>query len=521
MGNRKDTRNNIIFRTIMIIGIVVVLNLILSNFYWHIDLTEDNIYSLSPVTKRILRELDDIITIKVYFSKELPTHLALVKSEVRDLLNDFSNYSGGKIRIDFKDPEGDDEIVNEVAMLRIPKLQFSTVSSDEYTITDGYLGMALFFEDKREVLPVIQNTNNLEYELIRSIKHLQKGEKHKIYFAKGHGETDLDTQLRFVKEKLEEQYQVSSFDITSAINIPDYIDTLVIVGPKHDFNDKELYIIDQLVMQGRGLLVLSEGVKIGEQLQASVLNNQLNDLLDHYGIKLNNNLVLDQSRAMAPFSSGFITFSVPYPFWPKIVANGFNSDNVMVSKLESLVLPWTSSLTLQDSSEGREIISLVMSGTKSWLQNDNFNLDPNVRYDFDTIAMKEHTLSGFISGDLNSYFTEKQKPELDDMGSFIRSTNNGRVIVVGNSKFIEDVFLRTYPGNLLFAQNIIDGLTQDSDLINIRSRGVTDRPIKELSDSQKNFWKYFNIFAMAIIVILYGIIRSILRRKSHFEDKLV
>ena len=507
----------------MIIAILVVLNLIFSNFYWHLDLTENKVYSLSPVTKDILKNLDDLITVKVYFSKDLPVNLSLVKTEVNDLLSNFNGYAGGNIKIEYKDPADNEEILQEVNMLGIPKLQFNTVSKDEYIIKEGYLGLALFFEDNKEVLPVVQSLDNLEYELVRMIKHLQKGVKDKIYFISGHQESDLEINLQSLKKILEEQYEISSFDLVQADNIPIDINTLIIAGPREDFSDKELYLVDQFLMRGGSLLVLDEGVKLGENLEATdTEQSKLFSLIDHYGIKINNNLVLDSSRAMAPFSSGFITFSVPYSLWPKIDQNGFNTENVMVSKLESLVLPWVSSLDLQDSDEDTQIISLVSTSPKSWLQIENYNLDPNAQYNLNTLNLEKHVLAGFVSGQIDSYFKDKEKPVLENGGdSFIDSTNEARVIVVGDSDFIEDSFLKSNPGNLIFAQNIIDGLSQDSDLINIRSRGMTNRPLEEMNDSQKVFWKYFNIFAAAIIVIIYGVLRFFLRKKNNFEDNLL
>jgi ABC-2 type transport system permease protein len=517
--NKKLQKNNLVFRTIMIIAIVLVLNLIFSNFYWHLDLTQNKIYSLSPVTKNILKNLDDNITIKVYFSKDLPVYLSLVKTQVNDLLNDFSGYAQGNIKIEFKDPSANKD---EVAMLGIPKLQFNTVSKDEYSITEGYLGLALFFEDQKEVLPVVQNLNNLEYELVRLIKQLAKGTKDKLAFVSGQGEISLNTSLQSLNKILEDQYMVSSLDLSEVQNIPVDINTLIIVGPEKDFTDQSLYLIDQFLMRGGSLLVLNEGVKLGENLVAQVAEQaKLFDFLNHYGIKINQDLVLDSSRAMAPFSSGFISFSVPYYMWPKITETGFNKDNVMVSKLDSLVLAWSSSLNLASSDEDTQIIPLVSSSPKSWIQKENYNLDPNIQYNPASLNLNSSILAGFVSGQIDSYFKDKERPVLENNDSFLDSTREARIIVVGDSNFIQDSFLRSYPENIIFTQNIIDGLTQDSDLINIRSRGATNRPLKELDDSQKVFWKYFNIFASSILVVIYGVLRFFLRKKNNFRDNLL
>ena len=64
---------------LLIIGIIVFVNLVSEQFYFRIDLTEDEQYTLSDATKDILKDLDDPITVKAYFSENLPPHIAKAK----------------------------------------------------------------------------------------------------------------------------------------------------------------------------------------------------------------------------------------------------------------------------------------------------------------------------------------------------------------------------------------------------------------------------------------------------------
>ena len=99
-------------------------------------------------------------------------------------------------------------------------------------------------------------------------------------------------------------------------------------------------------------------------------------------------------------------------------------------------------------------------------------------------------------------------------------TGDSRLIVVGDSDFVKDGFARNNPDNLVFFQNLVDSLSLDEDLINIRSKGITDRPIKELSDGEKAAIRYLNIFGLTIAVVLFGMIRYYMRRRSRFVDEL-
>jgi ABC-type uncharacterized transport system involved in gliding motility auxiliary subunit len=229
--------------------------------------------------------------------------------------------------------------------------------------------------------------------------------------------------------------------------------------------------------------------------------------LENYGIKLNHDLVLDVSSAMASFTQGFITFSTNYPFWPKILKQGFDQDNVSVAKLESIVLPWVSSLeVIEEIISENNVSYLVRTTPKAWVQADNFSLNPQQMF-VPTRNTGQRNLAVSISGRFNSAYGDG-------------STDTGRLIVVGDSDFMTDGFVQRNPDNLIFFQNLVDSLSLDEDLINIRSKGITDRPIKELSNIAKAGIRYSNIFGLTLVVVAFGLIRYFIRRRSKFVDEL-
>ena len=88
------------------------------------------------------------------------------------------------------------------------------------------------------------------------------------------------------------------------------------------------------------------------------------------------------------------------------------------------------------------------------------------------------------------------------------------MILVGDSDFATDMFTGNGSDNMLFFQNIVDGLTLDSDLINIRAKSATDRPIEALSKTAKETVRYVNIFGVTAIVLIIGFLRYFLRRRN-------
>ena len=94
------------------------------------------------------------------------------------------------------------------------------------------------------------------------------------------------------------------------------------------------------------------------------------------------------------------------------------------------------------------------------------------------------------------------------------ASGKGRLLLVGDSDFIKDSILRNYPDNLLFFQNAVDSLSLGDDLISVRSKGVTERPLKDISEPVKAAVRYGNIFGLTLIVVLFGLIRHYLRRRK-------
>ncbi|MEK7067840.1 MAG: hypothetical protein AAB956_02480, partial [Patescibacteria group bacterium] len=149
---------------------------------------------------------------------------------------------------------------------------------------------------------------------------------------------------------------------------------------------------------------------------------------------------------------------------------------------------------------------------------DSFNLSP--QGDFGINNNKAvYNLAVSLSGKLNSAFAN-YIPKEDESGDHQSSTDSARLVVIGNANFIKDNFVSRYPDNLTFFQNIVDSVSLDADLITIRSKEVSERPLQQISDSQKRALKYGNVFGVTIIVLAFGLVRYFGRKKSRFVDEL-
>ncbi|MFH0923920.1 MAG: GldG family protein [Candidatus Falkowbacteria bacterium] len=508
LNKKLIKKANLGITAVIVIGILAVANFFSYQIFYRWDLTQNKDYSISKASKNTVGELDDVVNIKAYFSEELPSQYITLRQEVGDILEEYANYSNGKIKVEFIDPGDDEDVKRELYMIGIPELQFNVVEKDKFEIAKGYLGIAVEYGGKTEAIPVVQSTQNLEYQITLAIKKVAGAEMAAIGFVTSNSTADVESEISAAYGELEKLYQIQKVDLALEEYAPVDVNTLIILGPKEAFNENQLQTIDAFLMRGGSLLIAADGVNVEEGLTASANDTGLNGLLENYGVKLNNDLVLDISSAMASFTQGFMAFSTNYPFWLKILPSGFDQDNAAVANLESLIMPWASSVEILPDkiNKDNKVSYVVRASEKSWIQQDNFNLNPQQAF-----SPSQNKGGKVLAASIIGKFTSPYGNG---------STDAGRLIVVGDSDFIKDSFLRNMPDNLIFFQNLVDSLSLDEDLINIRSKGISERPIKELSDSAKAAARYLNIFGVTVIVVIFGMARYYIRRRSRFMDEL-
>jgi len=493
---------------LIIIGILIMVNFFSYQIFYRWDLTQNKDYSISKTSKQSVAKLDDVVNVKAYFSSNAPSQYINLKQEVGDILDEYATYSGGKIKVQFIDPT-DDTTKQELYTAGIPELQFNVMEKDKIQVVKGYLGIIIQYGGKKETIPVIQDTSNLEYQVTLAIKKLTAKTLPILGLLTSNGAPSKENEIKTAYTELAKLYEIQDVDLKMDSEISKDITTLLIIGPNQKFSEKELKAIDKFLISGKSVLFALDGVSIGEGLTATSNNTDLNVLLSKYGIKFNHDLVLDVVSGTASFSQGFMSFSLNYPFWPKVVKDRFDPENAAVAKLESAVFPWVSSVNLLNDviDKGDKISILAKTTDKARLQESNYNLNPQFDY---SSAQKEgqYNLAVSVSGKFKSAYSKDE-------------TGKGRLIMIGDSDFIRDNFLRSNPDNLLLFQNLVDSLSLDEELINIRSKGVSERPIKEgLSDSARAAIRYVNIFGLTILVIAFGVFRYFMRKRSSFADEL-
>jgi ABC-2 type transport system permease protein len=529
---------NVTIASLLFLGILVLVNILVARNFFRVDLTENKEYTVSDSTKKILSRMDDIVNVKVYFSKDLPSYLNTLPNEVRDMLEEFRAYAHGNLVVDFEDPAKDPDLENRVRRLGIPQIQLDVIQADSRSIQNAYLGVATLYEDRHEVIPVVYSTENLEYELASSIVKVLEKERKVVGYLTGHEEPKLEDVYQPVKETIEKQYVLRPVDLQGGrAPIPDDVKALIMAGTISP-SDREKYLIDQYLMRGGRLLVMEDAIQlVGGQLQARPIRSGLENLLPFYGARVEENLVLDRSCATAGFTSGFYRFMIPYPYWPSIKKGRFSTENPVVSKLELLVTPWASSISESElKPPGVQFTKLAWTSNQAWEAVGAYNLAPQQQWPQEPDKFKTFTMAAALTGKFKSYFADKEVPPspADSTGAAphteipkLTESPATQIIVIGTSQLFTANFVGQFQANLTFLMNALDWMVLGDDLIAIRSRSVTERPLKpellkEDAEKKRNAIKFAGTFGMPILLTLYGVTLWAGRRrqKKAFETAL-
>jgi len=516
-------RNQAIIRAFLVLGILIVVNVISVRLFDRLDLTKQKVYTLSEASKRLVRSFDDRVTVRAYFTEDLPAPYNNNRREVLDILNEYKAYAGGNLQYEFINPEGE-KGEQEAQQQGIPPVDVQVVKEDKFEVKRAYLGLVMMYEDKKETLPVIQNLGSLEYDISSALKRLTTRQKKKIGYTLGHDETDLST-MKEANQALSSQYELTPVNLTGGVGVPSDIAALLVIAPQKKFNDSSKYQIDQYLMRGGKIAFFLNKENASLQSQyAQPIELNLDDQLAQYGTRVNADLVRDAQCAsvnVVQQQAGFMMQSqVPFPYMP--MASGFNKDNLIVKDLQNVIFYFASSIdTSLAVSRGLKEQVLVSSSKRSGRQTGFIMIDAFHRYTSDELAESGIPLAVVVEGSFKSFYAGKQMPDLMGSASPLASSPETRIIVVGDGDFMKDDFARN-PGNMTFFINTVDYLADDAGLVTIRSKNVAMPPLDQISDGTKKMLKYGDLLLPPLAVIGYGLLRwrTRLARKKAIEASL-
>jgi len=484
--NKIDLKRSVLIPGVLLFTILVLLNSISTSRFFRIDLTDNKMFSLSSSSKAVVKEISDLLTMKVFFSDDLPGEYANNRRYLQDILEEYAAISKGNIKFEFA-PQ--DKLEEEAQKSGIMPLQLQVIENDKVEVKRVLMGMAILYEDNKEVLPVIQTTTGLEYEITTKIKQLVETNKPSVAIAQFEGQNE---PYQSIQNILRQRYDVSLIKLSETI--PLNISAILIGGITDSLSSVEKNNLSQFMDRGGNMFVSQNRVKTNLQIQQAVpIKSDIFDFLQKYGFYVEENLVTDKicGRVNVQQQMGPIRMNVPmeYPLLP--IIRSFNENESIVSGLEQMQLIFPSEIKQDSSSfDNVEFTPLFFTSKESGELKGSYNLSPDPQQNpFMRMFNKSNQILGARTELLNSSGIVNQ------------------VVLVSDSEFMADNGGGRSPENHIFILNSIDYLVGDQDLIALRSREITSRPLEDLSDASKKTWKWVNISAPSLLVIGFGLVR--------------
>ena len=501
---------------IILIAILIFVNLISLKIFKRFDLSKGKIYSLSTSSKTAVKELDDRLIVKAYFSKNMPGEYADSRRFVQDILSEYQAYSQGNLKFEFLDPADEQELKKEAQQNGIMPVSMRVIENDKLEIREVYMGLVFHYQDKIESLPMIKNTQGLEYDVTSKIKKITASGLKKIAIF----DPDESNKFATIIQFLSESYEISKIDLTKSVE--NDIDALIVAGIEDSLEMSQLVNIDQYLMQDGNIILFQDRVTADiQQMSATPITSNLFRLLNTFGIVIKPNLLIDAQCGQVTVQQqrGIFRTQIPvsYPFFP--IINNVNKDNILVKNLDYMQLIFASEIDTTNINEDiffEPLLFTSMNSSKVTLPQLDISYLPYMNKDLTEMLIdRPKVVAGIYSGKFVSNFMDHTKDE-----NGVGSTESGKILLVSDSDFVKDGAGAGVPGNRDFVLNAVDYMVSEGSLIEIRSRETQFTPLKEIKPGTKKFIRWLNILFPSVLLILFGVLhyRKELKRRKHIGE---
>lgn len=526
-----------------------------------LDLSEDKKFTLSESTIKVLNQLDGPIKITVYLGGDhLPGGFKRLHKSTIEILEDFKKHSSQDILIEqvdlYKDYPNEKErqaLIFELDSLGIPptnivnkeegkSISLLVVPGITIEKSDRLVGALLLkgnqLSTPQEILN--QSIENLEYEIIQAIHSIQNLNRKKIGFFLDYSKVPAVKQLDLIAS-LRKQYDLYPVDLSQSPTL-DGLDAFCIIQPNKSFSRTDQFKIDQfLVKGGKGILFL-DGTRVdtlqNQGLVFTRIETGLEEMLFHYGLRVNSNLVKDAQLCGAiPLQVGNFGNKpslqlMPWPGFPLLMAN----PNFSITKnLDAVYAKFPSSI---DTIAGSNLKKTILLKTSNYtqLQNAPATLPfSSSGKDFDPEKYKSgsKSIAYLLEGSFKSLFKNRISPD-DTLSKYFKENTDkkGALIVVGDGDIplnsIDpntkgpmtlgfDPFSKHTFANKEFILNAFNYLLDDNNSLLARNKNIRLRPLdKGKIETEKSFWQGLNIIVPILFALLLSLL-IILYRKYQFS----
>ncbi len=557
----KNNNKNI-QKLLLTIVIVIIVNLLGSQFFLRFDLTQDNRYTLSETSLNIVKNVDEALYVDVYLEGDFPGEFKKLQTETQQLLQEFKARNSNII-FQFIDPLAD----KEKSQAKSRELFNKGLTPIAITVDDkGKQSQSMVFpwaiarykdrEVKVQLLKnmlgastadkVVSSVQHLEYAFANAINTISVKKQKTIAVILGNGQLQQQEIADFLKT-VKENYFIAPFTLDSvsknavktAKDLKGY-DLAIIAKPREKFTDEEKQVLDQFIVNGGKTLWLLDNVnaemedlnQTGTTL-AFPNDLNLNDMFFKYGIRMNAELIKDEQCIPIKLATGEQGSKTEYTeyFWKFSPFIYPENNHPIVKNIDGIKFEFANPIEILKNDLNKTIILRSSEYSKSVGTPVQINLnmveeksDKSEYYNKGNLPV-----AVLIEGKFTSMYNNRVLA-FDDNSFAGKSKVDNKMIVVADGDVIKnqidkdgkpvelgyDNSTKIYFGNKEFIMNCVNYLLDDNGLINIRSKDV-DIPLLDKEKVYENYTKnqFIAVGLPLVILTVFGLLFTYLRRRKY------
>jgi ABC-2 type transport system permease protein len=555
---------------IYLLLILIGINYLASGLHYRLDLTEERRYTLSEPTKRLLRNLDDRVSITFFLDGEMPAPFKKLSNESKELLQEFKELGKSNIQLKFGRP-GDG--LNDTARINFinyltdtlglkptnVQVQASAGESQEERLV--YPGAVIAYKDNEIAVNLLegqsmtggyQTLNNaealLEYRFASAIQRVTTDSVAVVGYLLGNGQPQTYNVYNLIENTLKPRYGFGFVPIDSFAVLPQEFDALMIVKPTTPFNDDQKLKIDQYIMNGGKVIWLIDKlyaemdslVRTQSDFVAFDRNLNLDDILFKYGVRINPDLVQDIKCDKLPqvvgnFGDKPQVELIPWPYFPLLSSY---SDHPISKNLDDVLSIFPNSIdTVKTEGINKTVLLATSSASRSLSTPAIVTLNSaKTKEEISTFNRRNIPVAMLLEGTFSSLYSNRlsrsKADSLNAVGHPFRnnSVSKNKMIVISDADIVSNVFTQkdgplamgenqftNYKyANQDFILNSIEYLTNPSGILEARAKDFTLRLLDPKKvDSSKLQWQTLNIIVPMAMITLFGIIYQYIRRRKY------
>ena len=382
-----------------------------------------------------------------------------------------------------------------------------------------------------------QSIEGIEYELASAIRGLTSLQRKKIGIVKGHNELDSLEMAGFTAA-LSDLYDLGKIYLNE---VPEQYDGIIVAKPTKAFSDQEKYHLDQYLLRGGKVIMLIDKLQANMDSASAAFNYSfpyelnLDDQLFKYGLRVNNDLIQDNSAAGYPVVVGNMGNQpqIKLQTWPFFPIINSMSDHPVTRNMDAVLLRFASTIdTIKVKGVSKTPLMYTSQYSRSVTAPVNVSVqDLRVNLTAEMLNKKHLPVAYLLEGKFQSLYKNRFKPEGIDEQGFIGDAREGaKLLLVSDGDIARNEInsrngmpqpLGFYPfsqntyANQDFLLNAIAYMLDDEGIITARNKEIKIRPLDKVKvANEKTKWQIINLLLPVLLLIVYGVVRYYLRKRK-------